>query len=36
MHNNEAIQISYKQVKMTYSLPRAYAVLCGRLTETVT
>ena len=21
--------ISYKQVKMTYSLPRAYAVFCG-------
>ena len=23
--------VSYKQVKMTYSLPRAYAVFCGRL-----
>ena len=27
--------ISYKQIKMTYSLPHAYAVFCGRLIITV-
>ena len=28
MHSYEAILISYKQVKMRYSLPYAYAVFC--------
>ena len=28
MHSNEGFYISYKQVKMAYSLPRVYAVFC--------
>ena len=35
MHSNEAILFSYKQVKHDYSLPCAYAVICGRFDITV-
>ena len=35
IHSNEVIQFSYEQVKHEYSLPRAYAVFCGRFNITV-
>ena len=35
MHSNEEIIFSYKQVNHDYSLPRAYAVICGRFIITV-
>ena len=37
MHSNEVILffLKFKQVKHDYSLPRAYAVICGRLDITV-
>ena len=35
MHSNEVIQFFYEQVKHDYSLPRAHAVICGRLNITV-
>ena len=34
MHSNEA-NLFYKQVKMTYSVPHAYAVFCSRFIITV-
>ena len=35
MHSNEAFYISSMQVKVKYSLPRAYVVFCGRCIITV-